>query len=54
VNGADVWLVTRVDGGQVVAKTLSGAGDDVLPIEAAGLTVLCDRGGLGTWAGSGR
>jgi fructosamine-3-kinase len=43
---ADVWLVTHADGSQVVAKTLSGAGDDVLPIEAAGLTVLRDRGGL--------
>jgi fructosamine-3-kinase len=43
---ADVWLVTRIDGSRVVAKSLAGADDDVLPIEADGLTVLRETGRL--------
>jgi fructosamine-3-kinase len=43
---ADVWLVTQTDGSRVVAKTVAGAGDDVLPIESDGLTVLRETGGL--------
>jgi fructosamine-3-kinase len=45
---ADVWLITRTDGSRVVAKTLPdvpGAGD-MLQLEADGLTVLRETGGL--------
>jgi fructosamine-3-kinase len=43
---ADVWMVTRTDGSRVVAKTVAGADDDILPIEADGLAVLRETGGL--------
>ena len=43
---ADAWLVAHADGRHVVAKTLAGAGDDLFPIEAEGLSVLRRTGGL--------
>jgi fructosamine-3-kinase len=45
---ADVWLVTRADGSRLVAKTVTGADDDVLQVEAEGLGVLRETGGLRT------
>jgi fructosamine-3-kinase len=45
---ANVWLITRTDGSRVVAKTLNDVPgvDDVLQVEADGLAVLRQAGGL--------